>query len=145
MITARVFSPLQLSYLMASEMLKCTRCHNKNLLVECKCGCHKLLFFRDKWSRKVFYKHGHIRGSSHSNWKGDNVNYKSLHQWINRNLPKPDECPNCGSTKRIDACNISGNYTRNFDDWEYLCHKCHFNKYHSDVSQYIIEYNNKKK
>ena len=69
------------------------------------------------------------KGENNPMWKGDNVNYKSLHVWVRRNIPKQEKCSICNLVKRLDACNISGKYLRDLSDWEYLCHKCHFVKY----------------
>jgi NUMOD3 motif len=67
-------------------------------------------------------------GENNSNWKGDDVKYDALHIWIRRHLPKPEKCQNCGLVKRLEACNISGEYLRDVKDWEYLCRGCHMKK-----------------
>jgi hypothetical protein len=63
-----------------SNTKKCTNCYDRNLLVECKCGCHSIITERDDNSRLHTYKHGHrnrqkypnpiIQGSDHYNWNG---------------------------------------------------------------------------
>ena len=78
--------------------------------------------------RSSFYgKHG----EKSPVWKGDKVSYKGIHNWIKRHKPEPDICEICDLKKKLDLANISGEYKRDLDDWEYLCRKCHIRKYHS--------------
>jgi len=62
------------------------------------------------------------------NWKGDNVSYFALHKWINKKMCRPLNCEVCGTDKKLEAHNISGRYTRYYDDWEFLCRRCHMIK-----------------
>src|SRR6188508_1424820 len=50
----------------------CKRCKDRNWLIECACGCHGLLFKRDKWNRvrRYLYHHQPISGRNHGNYKG---------------------------------------------------------------------------
>jgi len=66
-------------------------------------------------------------GDKNINWKGDNVSYRSLHKWVNRNKKKTP-CVLCGSNKKIQASNISGEYKRDINDFEWLCSYCHVRK-----------------
>lgn len=61
-------------------------------------------------------------------WKGDEVGYTALHGWVKRWLRKPERCKDCNQVKKLDLANISGKYSRDLDDWEYLCRKCHMAK-----------------
>lgn len=58
-------------------------------------------------------------------WKGDKVGYNALHVWIKRHLPKPELCQRCNLVKPHDLANMTGKYTRDFENWQYLCRKCH--------------------
>lgn len=63
-----------------------------------------------------------------SNWKGDNVGYDGLHDWVEKRAGKPSKCEHCG---REDAgkyhwSNKSGEYKRDLSDWQRLCIRCHF-------------------
>ena len=59
-------------------------------------------------------------------WKGDEVKYTSLHQWINRKLGKPKKCEHCGEIeKRLEWANKSREYKRDLTDWISLCISCH--------------------
>ena len=57
--------------------------------------------------------------------------YKSIHCWVRRHKkPIPNSCPNCGLDKRLELANISGEYKQDINDYEWLCKRCHYEKYH---------------
>jgi len=58
-------------------------------------------------------------------WKGDEVGYEALHNWIRRHKPKPEFCEGCGKVPPYDLANISGEYKRYINDFKWLCRKCH--------------------
>ena len=72
--------------------------------------------------------------------KGDNVNENNslwkkepglvaLHSWVRRRVVKPPKCPVCGGTKyQLELANISQEYKRDINDFEWLCHMCHMTK-----------------
>lgn len=66
-------------------------------------------------------------GSNHPKWKGDNIKYGTLHDWIRRKLGRPSKCGICGTSesKRLEWSNISGEYKRDVSDFRSLCVKCH--------------------
>jgi hypothetical protein len=46
-------------------------------------------------------KHPRINiGKNNGQWKGDDVSYKSLHEWVSNHLTKPNKCPGCGKIKK---------------------------------------------
>ena len=57
--------------------------------------------------------------------KGDNVGYGALHDWIRKNLPKPELCEICSIKPAENSANMTGVYDRNLNHWEYLCVSCH--------------------
>lgn len=63
------------------------------------------------------------------NWKGDNVGYTALHDWVRKVLGKPTTCEHCGKTgltgMKIHWANKSGQYLRRKFDWIRLCVSCH--------------------
>ena len=62
------------------------------------------------------------------NWKGNDVGNKGLHQWIRRHIDKPKICEVCkDKNKKVQLANKTGIYDRNFENWFYLCAKCHIN------------------
>ena len=65
------------------------------------------------------------KGEENVNWKGDEVSYISLHQWVRTNKDIPSSCEGCGAREKLDAHNKDGKYTRDLNKWEYLCRKCH--------------------
>lgn len=58
-------------------------------------------------------------------WKGNEVGYMALHDWIRRHKPKSDMCENCKQIKKLELANISGEYKRDIDDFKWLCKSCH--------------------
>ena len=68
-----------------------------------------------------------ISGEKNYGWKGENITYRTLHNWVSKWLGKPNTCKHCGTTKakRFDWANISGEYKRNLEDWIRLCRSCH--------------------
>lgn len=68
------------------------------------------------------------RGENHLCWKGDNASYSSLHEWLVKYKPKVECCEECGKKKPLELANISGKYTRSFNDYKWLCISCHRKK-----------------
>lgn len=58
-------------------------------------------------------------------WKGDQVQMEALHSWVHRRKPKPNYCEKCKKQKPYDLANISGEYKRDVNDFEWLCRRCH--------------------
>jgi hypothetical protein len=69
------------------------------------------------------------RGEKHWNWKGNEVDYRALHYWVERRLGKPQCCDLCGTIerKKYHWANKSGKYKRDINDWIRVCVKCHKN------------------
>ncbi len=72
--------------------------------------------------------HCSIKGERNGQWKGKKVGYHSLHEWIKNHKPKPEFCEECKKVKPYDLANISGEYKRDLNDYEWLCRKCHMKK-----------------
>lgn len=71
------------------------------------------------------------KGIKHPLWKGDSVGYKSLHQWVSRELGIADVCFLCKSVSNVEWASKSHKYKRDLGDWIKLCKKCHW-KYDQD-------------
>ncbi len=72
---------------------------------------------------------GKNTNENNNNWKGNDVSYKCLHDWVRKRKSKPDVCDHCGKKKKyLELANISGEYKRDVNDYEYLCVKCHKEK-----------------
>lgn len=80
-------------------------------------------------SNECKYIHSMLSGARHKMWKGDNVGYAALHDWVKRQLGKPMTCEFCGykstNSYKIHWANKSQEYKRDLDDWLRLCVKCH--------------------
>ena len=89
--------------------------------------CNKILKINHKkfCSRKCFKES--MKGKNNSQWKGDEVGYTALHDYMYRKLKKPNKCENCDKKKNVELAN-KGKYDRNLDNWEWLCRSCHMLK-----------------
>ena len=76
---------------------------------------------------------GHKRvatyGANNHNWKGDEVGYGGLHDWVRLILGRPRKCEHCGRDGfrrlQIHWANKSHRYLRDVNDWVRLCVRCH--------------------
>ncbi len=70
-----------------------------------------------------------LAGENNAQWLGDKVNYRGLHEWVERLLGKPHNCEECGRTnlrhRQYHWANKSRTYQRVITDWVRLCAKCH--------------------
>lgn len=88
------------------------------------------------------------KGEEANAWKGDEVGYTALHDWVRSRLGRPNKCENCGlvSNKRnqLHWANVSHEYKRDLQDWIRLCAKCH-KKHDKGFKQKIfnIKYGNR--
>jgi hypothetical protein len=76
---------------------------------------------------------GRYTDENHSQWKGDNVKYRALHQWAEKRIPKPETCPKCGEERRLHLSNTGHTYKRDIRDYEWLCSPCHWKKDHANT------------
>lgn len=69
------------------------------------------------------------KGKIANGWKGDEVGYGALHDWVRREKGTPTRCSHCGKTSKIPQmmhwANVDHKYKRNLNDWIRLCAKCH--------------------
>ena len=114
----------------------CCHCLNGFISTEarktCSNGCSNTIKgFRKGWkhkeSSKILMRNNQLM-ENNSNWKGDEVLYAGLHVWVSRNKPKPPLCEDCQVRAPHDVANISGEYKRDLNDFEWLCRKCHMTK-----------------
>lgn len=70
-----------------------------------------------------------LSGVNHYAWKGEEVGYRGLHQWLWRKLGKPIKCQHCSKVdnrpKYIQWANVDGKYHRVLKDYISLCTSCH--------------------
>lgn len=82
-----------------------------------------------KHSKKTIKKMSLCKlGNKNPVWKEDEVKYTALHNWIRRHKLKPELCEDCHKNKPYDLANISGNYKRDINDFEWICRRCHMIK-----------------
>jgi len=95
--------------------------------------CKDCIQYNARLRRRGLYiskgRKGINRAEKNGMWRGDGVKYSGLHLWIKSHLKKPDCCQGCGEkTSKLDLANISQEYKRELNDWEWLCRRCHMNK-----------------
>lgn len=90
----------------------------------------RILQKRKEHHKRTYVKKG-SKGEKHHAWKGDKVGNTQLHTWVRKNKPKPKLCEHCKKIKKLELANISIRrgaitYNREFKNWMWLCHKCHY-------------------
>lgn len=106
--------------------LKCNRAYRPSGIRYCKICGNQILnsHYKSTCSRKCMKKY-YTNERRFWNWKGDNVGYNALHKWIRNNKPKSEFCNQCNDKLTLIIHNVSGEYRRDFDDWEWICYPCH--------------------
>lgn len=86
-------------------------------------------------TKRTIEKTRHFREENGS-WKGNNTKTISLHGWIRKYKPKTDKCEICKEKKKLELSfnHDLGDYTRNLNDYQWLCSKCHSKR---DIYKYI--------
>jgi hypothetical protein len=74
-------------------------------------------------------------GEKNNNWKGDDIKYIGLHVWVKRNKPIQIKCKYCNKESKLELSNISGEYKRDINDFEWLCIPCHRIKDKKELKQ----------
>lgn len=64
-------------------------------------------------------------GKKNPMWKGNNVGYFALHEWVRSRKQKPLLCEMCNKKPPLDLANITGIYNRDSKNWKYICRRCH--------------------
>lgn len=91
-----------------------------------KTGSRRMNMPNPGWAKGL--RRPELSGENHYGWKGDDVGYTGLHEWVKRNLVKPQTCRDCNLPKKLELANISQKYLRELSDWEWLCRSCHMKK-----------------
>lgn len=70
---------------------------------------------------------GKGRAEHNGMWKGEAVGYGKLHDWVKKYYPPPIPllCVICKEKKPLDLANVTGIYTRDFENWKFMCRRCH--------------------
>lgn len=114
---------------------------NSDILIKFICKKYKISYsFFSKILKKNKIK---LRGvglnklnEKNGMWKGDDVGYCALHNWIERKKLKPKFCEDCHKEKPYDLANISGKYKRDIKDFKWVCRRCHMK---NDGRFFILE------
>jgi hypothetical protein len=70
---------------------------------------------------------GHPKGADHYRWRGDEVKYAALHNWLRKHLGKPTICAHCNKEgAHHDWANVDHKYRRVAEDYLRLCESCHY-------------------
>jgi hypothetical protein len=77
-------------------------------------------------------------------WKGNKAGKVSLHLYIKRRKIKPLLCEHCKEKPATDLANLKNhNYSRNIEDYAWLCHRCH-QKMDKTFPNQVYDWNGKK-
>jgi hypothetical protein len=104
--------------------------------------CSPACYWQDKKGRispKKGKKYPHLCGENHPLWKGDEVGYKCLHDWVRSHKGKPTFCANLnckyprkntnGRTilkpSRFEWANVFKKTKRDLSNYVSLCVLCH--------------------
>lgn len=68
-----------------------------------------------------------LMGENNPKWKGDDVGYDALHDWVRIRLGSANHCEKDPSHigRIYNWANISREYKRDLSDWKQLCQHCH--------------------
>lgn len=90
---------------------------------------------REPWNKGI------KTGIVPANFKGEEVGYDALHDWVNRHKGKAKSCSECGKSEgRMEWANKSREYKRDLNDWISLCVSCH-RKFDKGMSAIKKEFN----
>ena len=53
------------------------------------------------------------------------ISYRGLHNYIERNKIKPEFCQVCREWAKLELHSRDHKYTKDINDWLYVCKKCH--------------------
>ena len=53
------------------------------------------------------------------------ITYSAIHKWAKTHVPKPNFCVICNEIKDLQLASINHSYTKNIEDWMWLCQSCH--------------------
>lgn len=107
---------------------------NGKIVWFCVCDCGKTVYVNStnlKHGRQLSCgcsKKGINKNESNGMWKGADVTLQGLHRWVESRKPKPEFCEFCGIIPPYDLANISQEYHRDINDFEWLCRRCHMIK-----------------
>lgn len=104
-----------------SHRCRCATCREASRLRK-RLHRVRILAPRSRWGHK---------GETNPGWKGDDVGYKNIHEWVKRHKAKTGVCEHCRANRGTSSghathwANIDHAYRRDLDDYIELCPSCH--------------------
>lgn len=112
--------------LFKKETKHCLVCNKEFKVIPSKIRIGWGKYCSNKCRGKAQIKERNWNGENHPFWKGNDVGYYALHAWVKKHKPKPLACERCGRINcRLECANRDGKYSRNPEDYDWLCRKCH--------------------
>lgn len=65
-----------------------------------------------------------MSGPNNHRWKGEEVGYQALHDWVRRYIPRTELCQFCNVRQSTEIACV-GQYKRDKINWAWACHSCH--------------------
>ena len=79
----------------------------------------------EETKKKIRKNHPDFNGKNNPNWKGDNVGYRGIHAWVQKEKGKASNYK-CKCGKQAEQwANIDNSYKRVLEDYIAMCTKCH--------------------
>lgn len=89
----------------------------------------KIIFNKPEIKEKMMKikrkKKGVFIGEKSGCWKGNKAGYSALHSYVRKYKPKVVKCEICGNVRKLYASHINHNYSRDLDEYRWLCCPCH--------------------
>jgi len=79
----------------------------------------------DATCKRISENHVDVSNDKNPQWRGDGASYVAIHHWVARHKDKPSFCEMCGEKEPYDLSNVSGEYKRDVNDYQWVCRKCH--------------------
>ena len=115
--------------------LDCNKKLSKEKSKRCKSCSNKKKWKRGIFKRKWNHKKESIgkirvarRNEGNGMWKGNKAGLSAIHIWVRARKQKPELCEKCRINPPVDLANISQEYKRDINDFEWLCRGCHMKK-----------------
>lgn len=120
------------------KTVKCKNCNKKMVVLLSIIKTGRKKYCSKKCYSEKIKKSGLLSNNKNPAWKGNNVGYFSLHNWIKRKLGKANKCVDCDNknAKKYEWSNKDHKYSRNIKDYFSRCVSCH-RKY--DIKNNLIK------
>ena len=112
---------------------RCKECHKEYMVIYRRNNRERLQEYdrnrqedKNKWKKENYSRLSKLK-QKYAEKHGFNSygGYIYRHQYIKRFKPKPRFCTICNQEKRLDLASIRHTYTKNPEDYIWLCRSCH--------------------